>query len=64
VHCQEEQFYGDCAYASRTELIRSKATRAQDLRNQLVRKGSIAEELKRLMNRAKSRQSGPCSALP
>jgi transposase, IS5 family len=55
LHGQEEQFYGDCAYASQKELIRSKAPKAQDLSNQRVRKGSVTEELERLVNRAKSR---------
>ena len=41
LHGQEEQFYGDCAYASQTEQIRSKAPKAKDLSNQLVRKGAI-----------------------
>ena len=31
LHGQEEQFYGDCAYASQQELIHSKAAKAQDL---------------------------------
>ena len=55
LHGQEEQFFGDCAYASQQELIRSKAPKAQDLSNQRVRKGSVTEELERLINRAKSR---------
>ena len=55
LHGQEEQFYGDCAYASQQELLRSKAPKAEDLSNQRVRKGSVTEELERLINRAKSR---------
>ena len=55
LHGQEEQFYGDCAYASQQELIHSKAPKAQDLSNQRVRKGSVTEALERLVNRAKSR---------
>ena len=55
LHGQEEQFYGDCAYASQTEQIHSKAPKAKDLSNQRVRKGSVTEELERLVNRAKSR---------
>ena len=55
LHGQEEQFYGDCAYAAQQELIESKAPKAQDLSNQRVRKGSVTEELERLVNRAKSR---------
>ena len=54
LHGQEEQFYGDCAYASQQALIHAKAPRAQDLSNQRVRKGSPTEELDRLVNRAKS----------
>ena len=55
LHGQEEQLYGDSAYASQQELIRSKAPKAADLTNQRVRKGSATEELERLINRAKSR---------
>lgn len=55
LHGQEEQFYGDCAYASQQELIHSKAPLAQDLSNQRVRKGSVTEALERLVNRTKSR---------
>ena len=54
LHGQEEQCYGDSAYASQQELIRSKAPKAADLTNQRVRKGSVTEELERLVNRAKS----------
>ena len=55
LHGQEEQLYGDSAYASQHELIRSKAPKAADLTNQRVRKGSATEALERLINRAKSR---------
>ena len=55
LHGQEEHVWGDCAYASQRKLIESKAPHAQDLTNQKVRKGSVTEELERLVNRAKSR---------
>jgi len=55
LHGQEEELYGDSAYASQQELIRSKAPKAADLTNRRVRKGSVTEELDRLVNRAKSR---------
>jgi IS5 family transposase len=55
LHGQEEQCYGDSAYASQQELIQSKAPKAADLTNQRVRKGSVTEELERLVNRVKSR---------
>jgi IS5 family transposase len=55
MHGQEEQLYGDSAYASQQELISSKAPKPADLTNQRVRKGSATEELERLINRAKSR---------
>ena len=55
LHGEEEQFYGDSAYASQQALTHSKAPKAQDLSNQRVRKGSVTEELERLVNRAKSR---------
>ena len=55
LHGHEEHVWGDCAYASQQELIESKAPHAQDLTNQKVRKGSVTEELERMVNRAKSR---------
>ena len=55
LHGQEEQFYGDCAYASQTGQIRSKAPKAKDQSNQRVRKGSVTEEIERLVNRGKSK---------
>jgi IS5 family transposase len=55
LHGQEERVYGDSAYASQQETIRSKAPGAKDCTNQRVRKGSPTEELERLINRAKSR---------
>ena len=55
LHGQEEQCYGDSAYASQQELIRSKAPNAADLTNQRVRKGGVTKELERRVNRAKSR---------
>ena len=54
LHGQEEQCYGDSAYASQQELIRSKAPKAADLTNQRVRKDSATKELERLVNRTKS----------
>ena len=53
-HGEEEEVFGDCAYASQEELIRAKAPKATDLTNQRVRKGSVTEQLERLLNRAKS----------
>ncbi|HBO1345057.1 IS5 family transposase [Pseudomonas aeruginosa] len=55
LHGQEEQVYGDCAYAAQQASIRAKAPRAQDCTNKLVRKGSVTEELERMVNRFKSR---------
>jgi IS5 family transposase len=55
LHGREQQVWGDSAYASQQELIRSKAPAATDCTNQRVRKGSATEELERLINRAKSR---------
>jgi IS5 family transposase len=54
LHGQEQQLYGDCAYASQSELIHTKAPQASDMTNQRVRKGSPTEELERMINRAKS----------
>ena len=55
LHGQEELVYGDCAYAAQHTLIRAKALGAQDFTNKPVRKGSLTEELERMVNRAKSR---------
>lgn len=55
LHGQEQQVYGDCAYASQGELIHSKAPAAVDMTNKTVRPGSPTEELERLVNRGKSR---------
>jgi len=55
LHGKEELVYGDCAYASQQDLIASKAPNARDVTNQRVRKGSVTEELERMVNRAKSR---------
>jgi transposase, IS5 family len=55
LHGQEEQVYGDCAYAAQRKTIQAKAPRAQDFTNKPVRKGSVTEELERMVNRAKSR---------
>jgi IS5 family transposase len=55
LHGNEEHVWGDCAYASQGRLIESKAPQALDLTNRKVRKGSVTEELERLVNRAKSR---------
>lgn len=55
LHGQEERVYGDCAYASQQDLIRAKAPRAADFTNRRVRKGTLTEQLERLVNRAKSR---------
>ena len=55
LHGQEDRVYGDCAYASQHELIWAKAPGAADFTNRRVRKGSVTEELERLVNRAKSR---------
>ena len=55
LHGQEERVYGDCAYAAQNALIQAKAAGAQDFTNKPVRRGSVTEELERLVNRAKSR---------
>lgn len=55
LHGQEQQVWGDCAYASQHSLISAAAPAAQDLTNRLVRTGSVSEALERLVNRAKSR---------
>ena len=55
LHGQEQRVYGDCAYASQSELIRSKAPAAVDMTNKTVRPGSPTEALERMVNRGKSR---------
>lgn len=55
LHGQEECVWGDCAYAAQKELIQAKAPGALDLTNKTVRRGSLTEELERMLNRAKSR---------
>ena len=55
LHGQEQQVWGDSAYASQQELIHSKAPAAADCTNRRVRPGSPIEELERLINRAKSK---------
>ena len=54
LHGQEDRVYGDCAYASQQALIHAKAPKAMDMTNKTVRKGSVTEELERMVNRAKS----------
>ena len=55
LHGQEQQVWGDCAYAAQHKLIKAKAPQAQDYTNKPVRKGSPTEALERMVNRAKSR---------
>jgi len=55
LHGQEERVYGDCAYAAQHKAIKTKAPRAEDFTNKPVRKGSVTEELERMINRTKSR---------
>jgi IS5 family transposase len=55
LHGQEQQVWGDSAYASQKDLIHSKAPAAADRTNRRVRPGSPTEELERLINRAKSK---------
>ena len=55
LHGAEKQVYGDSAYASQQDLIRSKAPEATDLTNQRVRPCSPTADLERMVNRAKSR---------
>lgn len=55
LHGSEQRVYGDSAYASQGDLIRSKAPDARDCTNQRVREGSATEHLDRILNRVKSR---------
>ena len=55
LHGQEEEVYGDSAYASQQELIASKAPNARDVTNQRVREGGHGAEIAQLLNKSKSR---------
>ena len=55
LHGGEEQVYGDSAYASQQELMRSKAPQAQDCTNQRVRAGSATQGLEEVANHLKSK---------
>jgi IS5 family transposase len=56
LHGQEQEVYGDSAYASQHEIINAKAPQAKDCTHQRLRRcGGIAEELQRMINRSKSR---------
>lgn len=56
LHGQEQRVYGDSAYASQKDLIRSKAPKARDFTNCRTRKpGGEADEVKRDKNRNKSK---------
>lgn len=51
LHGNEQRMYGDSAYASQKDLIKSKAPKAKDFTNQRVRKGGEIDEVKRAKNR-------------
>jgi transposase, IS5 family len=55
LHGQEQEVFADCAYAAQQEAIRAKAPHARDRTNKLVRKGSVTEDIERMINRAKSK---------
>jgi IS5 family transposase len=55
LHGQEDEVYGDSAYASQQALIESKAPNARDMTNKRVRAGGAGEDIARMVNRAKSR---------
>jgi IS5 family transposase len=54
LHGYERRLYGDSAYASQKELIRSKAPQAHDFTNQRVRRAGEIDEFERAKNRNKS----------
>lgn len=58
------QVYGDCAYSAQHELIKTKAPAAQDFTNKTVRKDSPTKQLKRMVNRAKSRVRARVADMP
>ena len=55
LHGAEKQVFGDSAYASQQELMRSKAPQAEDCTNQRVRPGSATAGLDEILNRVKSK---------
>jgi transposase, IS5 family len=55
LHGNERRMYGDSAYASQKDLIKSKAAKAKDFTNQRVRKGGEVDEGERAKNRNKSK---------
>ncbi|MDZ4175433.1 MAG: IS5 family transposase, partial [Hydrogenophaga sp.] len=55
LHGQEQEVYGDSAYASQKALIASKAPNAKDMTNQRVRADGPGEDIARMVNRSKSR---------
>ena len=55
LHGQEQEVYGDSAYASQKALIASKAPNATDMTHQRVRADGPGEAIARMVNRGKSR---------
>ncbi|MDP2256530.1 MAG: IS5 family transposase [Polaromonas sp.] len=55
LHGNEKRVYGDSAYASQKNLIRSKAAKAKDFTNQRSRRNGVINEEIRSKNRNKSR---------
>lgn len=55
LHGQEQEVYGDSAYASQQALIASKAPKARDATNRRVHEGSAGAEIAKAVNRSKSR---------
>jgi IS5 family transposase len=55
LHGEERRVYGDSAYASQKELIRSKAPKARDFTNQRTRRAGVVDEVQRGKNRNKSK---------
>lgn len=55
LHGQEQEVYGDSAYASQQDLMHSKAPQAKDCTNQRVHPGSATAGLDEILNRVKSR---------
>lgn len=56
LHGQEQRVYGDSAYMSQQDLIRSKAPQAKDFTNERIGRSEAAgDEIKRRKNRNKSK---------
>jgi IS5 family transposase len=55
LHGNEQSVYGDSAYASRKDLLHSKAAKAKDFTNQRTRRNDVVNDVLKAKNRNKSK---------